>query len=143
MLQKGFTLIELMIVIAILGILATLAVPAYQDYIVRARVLEGISLSSSAQTIVAENATTGASDLSLGFTEPPSTKNVQSISIAPTSGVITVTYTPTAQTVVLKLTPLVNGNSLVAGTPPAATITWKCSVDNKDKNRYVPSNCRI
>ena len=54
--QKGFTLIELMIVVAIVGILAAIAIPAYQDYTVRARVTEGLSLASAAKVTVSENA---------------------------------------------------------------------------------------
>ena len=57
--QKGFTLIELMIVVAIIGILAAVALPAYQDYTVRAKVTEGLSLAGAAKTAVAENAANG------------------------------------------------------------------------------------
>lgn len=141
--QKGFTLIELMIVVAIVGILAAIAIPAYQDYVVRARVTEGLSLASSAQTTIAENATTGAADLSLGWTQPPATNNVQSVVVTPATGVITVTYTALAQGVVLTLTPASNGAALVAGTPPTAPITWVCAVTNAANDRYVPANCRI
>src|SRR5690554_4403279 len=58
--QKGFTLIELMIVVAIIGILAAIALPAYQDYTIRAKVTEGLSLAASARTAVSENAANGA-----------------------------------------------------------------------------------
>ena len=71
--QQGFTLIELMIVVAIVGILAAVAIPAYSDYTTRAKVTEGISLVSSAKAAVAENAMAGASDLGAGcllYTSP-------------------------------------------------------------------------
>ena len=80
--QKGFTLIELMIVVAIIGILAAVALPAYQDYTVRARVSEAMVLASAAKTLVGENAANAASDFTLGFDSASvnSTKNVTSVS---------------------------------------------------------------
>jgi len=141
--QKGFTLIELMIVVAIIGILAAIAIPAYQDYIIRARVTEGLNLASAAETTVAENAENGASSLVLGWTSPASTTNVQSVTVDATTGVIDVTYTAVAKSVELKLTPSASGAALAAGTVPSDAITWACAVTSNTNDRYVPSNCRI
>jgi len=65
-LQKGFTLIELMIVVAIIGILAAVALPAYQDYTIRARVVEGINLAGSAKTMIGDSAATQAEVIAAG-----------------------------------------------------------------------------
>jgi type IV pilus assembly protein PilA len=142
--QKGFTLIELMIVVAIIGILAAIAIPAYQDYIVRARVTEGLNLASAAETTVAENAENGASNLVLGWTSPAATTNVSSVTVNSTTGVITVTYTSVAKGITLSLTPSVGGTaySTSQGVPSDA-MTWKCAVGAAADDRYVPSNCRI
>jgi type IV pilus assembly protein PilA len=144
--QKGFTLIELMIVVAIIGILAAIAIPAYQDYLIRAKVTEGLSLADSAKVTVAENASsgTGGGDLGLGWTPPTSTPIVTSVLVTPATGVITITYTAAAKGVVLSLTPeSPPGTALTAGTIPDDAISWVCAVDANTNNKYVPANCRI
>lgn len=140
--QKGFTLIELMIVVAIIGVLAAIAIPAYQDYLIRARVTEGLSLASPVKTTVAENAMSG-SNFANGFLSPPATRVVQSLAVDSTSGQITITYTALAQSIVITLTPGASGSALVAGTIPSTAITWVCAVRTATNNRYVPANCRI
>jgi type IV pilus assembly protein PilA len=140
--QKGFTLIELMIVVAIIGILAAIAIPAYQDYTVRAKVTEGLSLADSAKNIVAENAMNGAAALDTGWTGA-STAIVASVAITPADGTITVTYNAVAKSVVLTLTPSAGGAPLAVSTVPAGPIEWTCSVGGVAASfNYVPANCR-
>jgi len=152
--QAGFTLIELMIVVAIIGILAAVALPAYQDYTVRAKVTEGLSLAASAKTAVAENAANGLAFAS-GWSSPAATKNVSSVAIG-TSGAITITYTTAIDNGgTLILTPTdgaPTGSALTAGTiPTSGSISWNCKSAGATygtgtagtlKAKYVPAECR-
>ena len=150
-LQKGFTLIELMIVVAIIGILAAVALPAYQDYTVRAKVTEGMSLAGSAKTAVAENAANGAAFTS-GWTAPSATANVSSLAIAAATGEITVTYTAALGGSTLNINPRDGANPLSSGAiPTAGSISWACKSAGSPAGsgtsgniaaKYVPAACR-
>ena len=143
-LQKGFTLIELMIVVAIIGILAAVALPAYQDYTVRARVTEGLGLASDAKTVIGTGATTQAeltaTTTAWAAAPLPSSKYVTSIGLDPANtGAIIITYNaanvgPIGVQNQITLTPFVRGPAgfvqLAASYgPPAVTgaLDWACA----------------
>jgi type IV pilus assembly protein PilA len=149
--NKGFTLIELMIVVAIIGILAAIALPAYQDYMVRAKVSEGLALAASAKTTVSENAANGVNPLTTGWTAPTPTTNVASVAVDGATGEITITMTAAASGQTLVLAPRDGANALAAGTVPASgSITWNCNGAASTKAgtkgtlvaKYSPANCR-
>ena len=130
--QKGFTLIELMIVVAIIGILAAIAIPAYQDYTIRGQVSEGLTLAASAKAAISEYyAQTGRApatrvEAGLGATDQPLDTQgnyVQSLAVA--NGVITVTYSSTAPR---RANNKVNNATitLVPYTSVDESVSWKC-----------------
>lgn len=137
---QGFTLIELMIVVAIVGILAAIALPAYQDYVVRSRVSEAMVAASAAKILVAENAANGAA-FGLGFQAPTATANLTSVAIGAGDGTITLTTGTAAGNGTVTFAPTSGGGPLVAGTPPSQNIVWDCSGGTLVA-RYRPAECR-
>ena len=140
--QKGFTLIELMIVVAIIAILAAIALPAYQDYVVKSRASEAQILMDGLKVVVAENAASGSTNLGKGATltsAADASPNVTSTAIVAGSGVITAVTTTKAGNGTITLTPTANNVALVAGTPPVNIIVWVCT--STIKQRYLPTSC--
>ena len=135
--QKGFTLIELMIVVAIIGILAAVGLPAYQDYTIRAQVSEGPIMGSSFKTAMSEwYSNKGTWPTSSGVIGLPSQSGTYTSSVYSIGNVITVEYGNQAHANIQGSTLLITGSPNATG-----GVQWDCTVGNIDQ-KYVPSSCK-
>jgi type IV pilus assembly protein PilA len=140
--QQGFTLIELMIVVAIIGILAAIAIPAYQDYVIRAQVTEGYNLTGAAKVAIAENFSNSGvfpgSNASAGIATPASItgKYTTSVTVG-AGGTITSLYGKEANAAI--------AGSTIVLTPSGASggsVQWDCRTGSTVVGKYRPTACR-
>ena len=150
--QKGFTLIELMIVVAIVGILAAVALPAYQDYTNRAKMVEVLSFAASGKTAVAEyyqaEGKLPATNQEAGMATSTDIKSKYVTSVTVVNGVITTVITGTGVTgldtssVVLSPMQSDTTTAVPAAGGYSGPITWKCEPNLPANNKYFPASCR-
>ena len=144
--QKGFTLIELMIVVAIIGILAAVALPAYQDYTVRAKMSEVLLAASGPKTAVAEtfqtNSAMPADAAAAGLPAATSTRLVTSVIYLRTNATVA-TVTALATTAVGGGVLATQGVTLTAtGDPATGRVEWVCTPAGSLPAKFLPSSCR-
>ncbi len=139
--QKGFTLIELMIVVAIIAILAAIALPAYQDYLIRSQVSEGLTLTSGAKSAVAETySNTGtfpADNAAAGLEDKANIKGKYVTEVAVAGDTITATFDSNDVNAKIK-----GGKLSLKATDNNGSIAWQCAGDAKITAKYLPKACR-